>query len=185
MGSGPCTGTKHRTGPGAGRSRPTGPCPSSRTASLPPLAELTAYCRVRGIDYLGTPQLRAALDSLQTELPFAARYRLENRLIRSLTLDQVTALEYGTLLYQRSDRLGYSSGRILDVFYSQRWQQLLATPKHLECYLKKSALFCRLGINGACNNYLLKFAAASPAAWRTCGSCRVPIRRYSNKLPLL
>lgn len=130
---------------------------------LPQLALLTAYCRANQVDYVGSAALRQDIEVLKSELPFAQRYQLENKLIRSLGLAESTALEYWTMVNEQSYRLTFSSGRILDVLYSRHWPELLANRAQLNCYLKKSALFDRLGIIGACNNYRLKFAGAAPA----------------------
>lgn len=130
---------------------------------LPQLALLTAYCRANRLDYVGSAALRQDIEALKSDLPFAKRYQLENKLIRSLSLAESTALEYWTMVNEQSYRLTFSSGRILDVLYSRHWPELLANHAQLDCYLKKSALFDRLGIIGACNNYRLKFSGATPA----------------------
>jgi hypothetical protein len=120
-------------------------------------AALSTYCRTNGIDFLGTSQIRTAIVALESDLQFAKRRRLEDSLINNLTLDQITALEYWTLIKEESWNLTYSAGRILDIFYSKNWDMLLNSDAHLKLYLKKSLLFDRLGIIGVCNNYLQKF----------------------------
>lgn len=130
---------------------------------LSQLAALTDYCRANHLDYHGSSALQQDIEALKSTLPFAKRYQLENKLINSLSLSESTALEYWTLINEESYRLPFSSGRVLDVLYSRHWSELLASPAQLDCYLKKAVLFDRLGINGACNNYRLKFSGASPA----------------------
>jgi hypothetical protein len=94
---------------------------------------------------------------LESKLSFLERRKLENKLIENLTLEQITAFEYQTLLNEKSWELIYSAGRILDVFYSKNWNRLLNDDNHLKLYIKKSLLFNRLGIIGICNNYTKKF----------------------------
>lgn len=129
---------------------------------LKQLVFLTQYCDENKIDFKGTPKLRSSIEKLKGKLSFSERRQLENKLIEELTLDEITAFEYWSLIYQNSWQLTYSAGRIFDVFYSKNWNKLLEDEKHLNCYLKKSALFNRLGIIGVCNNYLKKFANSSP-----------------------
>jgi hypothetical protein len=124
---------------------------------LKQLVELTDYCKSNSIDFVGTKELRRDIELLKSKLSFSERRKLENRLIHSLTLDDITAFEYWALIYEKSWGLTYSAGRILDVFYSKNWNTLLYDNKYLDCYLKKSMLFDNLGIIGVCNNYLTKF----------------------------
>lgn len=124
---------------------------------LKQIVVLTDYCRKNEIDYIGSTSLRNNIKMLDAEMSFAERRALENILIDSLTLDDITAFEYWALINESSDRTTYSAGRILDVFYSKNWKLILENNKHLNCYLKKSKLFDQLGIIGICNNYLNKF----------------------------
>jgi hypothetical protein len=128
---------------------------------LKQLVLLTEYCLVNNIDYIGSTKLTDEIEQLKSKLSFSERRKLEDELINSLSLNEITAFEYWTLIHQQSWNLNYSAGRILDIFYSKNWNNLLADQKHLDCYLKKSKLFNRLGIIGTCNNYLKKFTNAS------------------------
>jgi hypothetical protein len=128
---------------------------------LKQLVLLTDYCKSNEIDFAGTEDLKNNISLLQSQLSFTERRKLEDKLISSLTLDDITAFEYWALIYERSWGLTYSAGRILDIFYSKKWNDLLANNKYLSCYLKKSALFNNLGIIGVCNNYLKKFSGSS------------------------
>lgn len=128
---------------------------------LKQLVLLTDYCRANNIDFVGTKELQRNISQLQTKLSFTERRKLEDKLITTLTLEDITAFEYWALIRQQSWNLTYSAGRILDIFYSKNWSKLTADKKHLDWYLKKSALFDKLGIVGTCNNYLLKFHNSS------------------------
>ena len=124
---------------------------------LKQIVALTEYCNYNEIDFTGSSQLKLAINRLDEKLSFPERRKLEDSLINNLTLEEITAFEYWALVNEESWGLTYSAGRILDVFYSKNWEKLLKNEKQLNCYLKKSALFNRLGIVGICNKYLVKF----------------------------
>lgn len=124
---------------------------------LKQLVVLTDYAKKNDIDLENSEELKKNIKLLENKLSFSERRKLENKVIESLTLDQITSFEYYALLNEKSWELTYSAGRILDVFYSRNWNDLLNDKKHLKLYLKKSFLLNRLGIIGVCNNYLIKF----------------------------
>jgi len=128
---------------------------------LKQLVYLTNYCKEKSIDFEGDEYLKSQIQLLKTKLTFNERRILEDKLINTLTLDNITAFEYWSLIYEKSWSLTYSAGRILDKFYSKNWKQLTTNPTHLETYLLKSKLFDDLGIIGFCNNYLVKFKGSS------------------------
>jgi hypothetical protein len=129
---------------------------------LKQLVLLVDYCRKNNIDFSGNKQLQVRLGIQNRYLPFAQQRKIEDDLIATLPLDEITALEYWSIIYENKDQ-SFSPGRVLDIFYSRNWDKLLADDKQLDCYLKKSALFNRLGIIGTCGSYLKKFTDASPA----------------------
>jgi hypothetical protein len=135
--------------------------PSFPYKFLKQLVGLTEYCRINNIDYIGSKKLKDDIENLQSQLSFHERRKLEDKLISTLTLNDITAFEYWSLINQKSWGLTYSAGRILDIFYSKNWNKLLFDKKHLDCYLKKSKLFDNLGIIGICSNYLKKFTNSS------------------------
>lgn len=124
---------------------------------LKQLVLLTDYCNQNNINYESSDEINANIKLLESKLSFLERRKLENKLIENLTLEQITAFEYQSLLNEKSWELTYSTGRILDVFYSKHWNKLLNNQSHLKLYIKKSVLFNRLGIIGICNNYTKKF----------------------------
>lgn len=131
--------------------------PSFPYRFLRQLVLLTDYCNQNSINYEASEELNSNIKLLKSKLSFLERRKLENKLIESLTLDQITSFEYQCLLNEKSMELNYSAGRILDVFYSKNWNKLLNKDSHLKLYVKKSSLFERLGIIGICNNYTKKF----------------------------
>ena len=128
---------------------------------LKQLVQLTNYSKENNIDFEGSEKLKNQIELLKTDLTFSKRRKLEDQLINELTLDNITGFEYWSLIYQKSWLLTYSTGRILDKFYSKNWNNLINNPKHLQAYLFKSRLFDDLGIIGFCNNYLVKFRGSS------------------------
>ncbi len=134
--------------------------PSLPFRFLKQLVVLTDYCKKNNIDFVGTDELKEKIKKLNSNLSFSERRQLENNLINTLTLDEITSLEYWTLIKERSNPLCYSVGRILDIFYSRNWNKLIENDKQLRLYLKKSYLFEQLGSIGICNNYLKKFSNA-------------------------
>lgn len=128
---------------------------------LKQLVQLTNYCKENNIDFEGNNTLKNQIELLKTNLTFSERRQLEDKLINTLTLDNITAFEYWSLIYQKSWSMSYSAGRILDKFYSRNWQKLIDNKDYLEAYLFKSRLFDDLGIIGFCNNYLVKFRGST------------------------
>ena len=124
---------------------------------LKQLVYLTNYCRTENIDYLGNEELRKSIELLKSDFTFRERRKIEDNLINSLTLENITAFEYWSLIYEKEWNLTFSAGRILDIFYSKNWSKLIQDQKYLQTYLLKSKLFANLGIIGFCNNYLIKF----------------------------
>lgn len=132
---------------------------------LKQLVVLTDYCKDRDIDFTGNAQLRSWIASLNTRLDYGKRYQLENTILSELTLQEITAFEYWSIFYGGGYEswLNHSAGRILDIFYSEHWEEVIADSTQLKLYLKKTALYSRLGIIGSCNNFHLKFINASPS----------------------
>jgi hypothetical protein len=124
---------------------------------LKQLVALTDYCKQNNIDFEGTEKLKSTIDNLDSNLSFAERRKLEDSIINHLPIEGITAFEYWAAIKQQSWGITYSAGRILDIFYSKHWNEILKTEQDLKLFLKKSYLFDQLGIIGICNNYLVKF----------------------------
>jgi hypothetical protein len=118
---------------------------------------LTNYCKENKIDYLGTQEIQMKIEKLKSELSFQERRKLENELIENMDLNDLTPLEYWTMVYQKSTDLQYSISRVIDIYYSKNWSKIISDENQLKLYLKKSHLFKNIGINGSLNNYLAKF----------------------------
>jgi hypothetical protein len=144
--------------------RPNSKLPTFPFNFLTQLSRLTDHCKKVGADCRGSDAIRSRIGELQKDLPFGERYRLENKVIADLSLDETTPFEYWALVYSGDSNVTFSAGRILDKAYTRHWNALTADKKRLELYLKKAALFDELGIIGIVNGrYLDKFIGASPA----------------------
>ena len=135
--------------------------PNIRHLYLEQLAALTDFCRNNDISYEPSTRLRQKLDKLRTDIPESERYDLENRIINSLEIQEVTAIEYYACLYETNNSFTFSVGRILDYFYSQHWNLVAQNDTQLRLYLKKAALYKRIGTIGSCNVYLNKLEGKS------------------------
>ncbi len=137
---------------------------------LKQLVFLTDYCKKNNIDFSGNSELKKHIELLKSELTFSERRKLEDEIINNITLDEITAFEYWSLIYQKDWNLTYSAGRIVDKFYSKNWEKLVNNSLYLETYLLKSKLFFDLGIIGFCNNYLVKFIGTENETFITLNS---------------
>lgn len=135
--------------------------PSIRHLYLEQLAALTDFCRNNDIPYEPSTRLLQKLDQLRTDIPQSERYDLENRIINSLELQEITAIEYYACLYEKNNSFTFSIGRILDYVYSQHWHAIVQNDAQLRLYLKKAALYKRIGTIGSCNVYLNKLEGKS------------------------
>jgi len=130
-------------------------------ASLPPLkfniieniCFLTAYCRQHDFNYMPSASLRTQLEKLTTPLSHKTRLKLENRLIESLSLEDVTTLEYYAAIRANNIQLNFSIGRILDYVYDKNWPSIVQEEQQLRLYLLKTGLFKKLTSFGVARLY--------------------------------
>ncbi len=131
--------------------------PSMKYKYLEQLSVLTAFCRANNVSYKPDKKLLAKFEKLAYPDSEKERYLAENKLIESLSLDDITALEYWVCVHEKNENLSLSAGRILDWFYSKNWKTIIQDSDNLRLFLKKSFLFENIGVEGICNNYLNKF----------------------------
>lgn len=126
---------------------------------LKQLVVFTAYCRQRGIDYIGIKDLKDTIVHLDGHISEdeQTRKQIEDNLIDQLTLNTITAFEYWTIVYQNHWKVPEFAQRVLDAFYQKHWPELLANEAHLEFYLRKARFFRKLEIRGYYNDYLKRF----------------------------
>ena len=122
------------------------------------LSRYTAYCSQNKLSLQLRGRTKFWFDQLaKGDLPFKQRYQLENEVIDRARVDEISALEYWFLVSEENWDLTFSAGRIIDKFYSFHWNEIIHDTAQLKHYLKKAALFDRLGIIGNCNKYMKKF----------------------------
>jgi hypothetical protein len=132
--------------------------PSLEYQYLEQLSLLTEFCRINKISYKIEPALVKKISKLLTAKSNSERYLIENEIIETLTVDDITAFEYWACLTESNKDVSFSVGRILDWVYSKHWNEILYNKDRLRLFLKKSYLFEKIGVSGICNAYLHKFS---------------------------
>ncbi len=131
--------------------------PSFKYRYLEQTVQLTDFCKRNKIRYRPSSRVQFWLKKLKEVKDEKERYQIENRLIESLTVDEVTAVEYWGLINENNKDASFSVGRILDWYYSENWDKITNSEKELRLYLKKAKLFADIGVIGVCNHYMNKF----------------------------
>lgn len=129
---------------------------------LKQLVVYTGYCRQNNISFNKDKKIQQQLLELRNyrkHSDFPKKYKLENDILKNLTLDNIGEIEYWGIIYEEYYPISYSVGRILDIFYTANLDRIVSDENQLKHYLKKSYLFDNLGVIGICNNYLYKFIA--------------------------
>ncbi|MEL6924316.1 MAG: hypothetical protein AAFO94_09730, partial [Bacteroidota bacterium] len=131
--------------------------PSLKYQYLEMLTLLTDFCKRNQFSYQLSERLRRPLDQLRDNLSPQQRYEVENGLIHSIRIEDITAVEYWATVNERNEEASFSVGRILDWVYSRHWGKIMNNNEQLRLFLKKSQLFSNYGVYGICNDYLNKF----------------------------
>ncbi len=131
--------------------------PSFKHKYLEQLTLLTHYCKVNNLAYRSSEAIQQITNRLLQPLTPAKRYRLENELIKSIELTDLTGLEYAACIHEKNKDFCFSIGRVLDYYYSKHWDQIVSDDAQLLLFLKKSYLFASIGVYGSSNYYLSKF----------------------------
>ncbi|MFK7807911.1 MAG: hypothetical protein AB8F74_08955 [Saprospiraceae bacterium] len=124
---------------------------------LEQLSELTEFCRRYEINYEPDQKLNKLLSTLSQSENQSERYNIENKIIENLSVSDLTPLEYWACVHEQNEDNNFSVGRILDIFYSEHWDEIMNDDLQLRLYLKKAELFKSIGVIGVCNAYLNKF----------------------------
>ncbi len=142
--------------------RPNPIIPDMKYSFLEILSELSTYCREQDIVFEASDALLEKVNLLLEKTDDKTRFARENLLINHLTTSDITALEFQALIHHKNKDANYSFSRILDHVYSLKMEKMLEDPKALGFFLKKAALFQKIGIKGACNRYLKKLSNDNP-----------------------
>ncbi len=126
------------------------------------MTHLTLYCRNNEILYKANGWLKDSLEKLKKwELSFPERYSLENYIIKNISPATITMVEYFGLVNEANWSSTYSTGRIVDKYYSKRWEEIIADEKNILLFLKKAELFSKISIGGNNRKYRRKFENCS------------------------
>jgi hypothetical protein len=120
---------------------------------LEQMSRLVAFCQRNNI----TLKLPKNIDTLFQKLIVThqpeERYAVENQLIREIKINNITALEFQGCIFSNNSEMSLSIGRMLDLAYTEHWKQILSDDDLIRLFLKKSALFKKIGVVGICSNY--------------------------------
>jgi hypothetical protein len=127
--------------------------PDMRHGYLEQMTALKAYCKRNHIDLQLTPICDSLVELLSYPCRQKERFNLENKLLKQLEINDITALEWYAFLHSSNAELSFSLGRVLDYFYSREWKHILNDAEQLRLLLKKTVLFKQIGAVGACSAY--------------------------------
>jgi hypothetical protein len=120
---------------------------------LEQMSRLVAFCQRNNISLKLPRNVDALLQNLTIIHQPEERYALENQLIKELKMEEITALEYQGCIFSNNSEMALSIGRMLDLAYTQHWKKILSNDDLIRLFLKKSALFKKIGVVGICSNY--------------------------------
>lgn len=130
--------------------------PDFKFKFLEQLAFFTEYCRNNNIRYLPNAAEEQLFSQLLEAPTPTLRYVLENKLIKTLELEQIAPLEYWGILHQSKTNTNFSLSRILDYWYSSHWDEIWNNDKNLLFYIKKGSFFAQMNSAGTASAYFKK-----------------------------
>jgi hypothetical protein len=136
--------------------------PDMRHGYLEQMTLLKAYCKRNHIDLTLTPTCDSLVEILSYPCRQKERFNIENKLLKHLELNDITALEWYAFLHSSNTELSFSLGRVLDYFYSKEWKHIINDVEQLRLLLKKTVLFKQIGAVGACSAYGNKLLYEDP-----------------------
>lgn len=132
--------------------------PDIRYGYLEQMSRLVAFCQKNRIHYHLTDTMMTLLSKLNDTRNPQQRFNIENQIIQSAEIFDLTSLEFYACLYSANQELSFSFGRILDLLYTRYWAAITNNEEQLRLFLKKSFLFKKMGVVGICNSYQNKIA---------------------------
>lgn len=126
---------------------------------LEQLSRLVDFCERNNFTYVASDEVNERLQTLIADIPPSERYALEKAIVKSIALNEISAIEYWAMLNAANQDVLFSAGWILNKIYSKYWSAIQEDEKQLRLYLKKSYLFNRIGTLGICKVYLSKIDA--------------------------
>ena len=120
-----------------------GSLPSNLSSFIPIMLNFSQYCKSENIELLPSPKVKKYIAQMNDTTIGYDDYekidKLEKELLENIYLDEITAIEFH--FFTRQSGSNFYTGRFLDKFYSQKWDSLVHSPKHLKLYLKKMSWF--------------------------------------------
>jgi hypothetical protein len=120
---------------------------------LEQMSRLVSFCQRNNISLKLPKNIDDLLQKLTTVHVPEERYSIENQLIKEIKLTDITALEYQGCIFSNNPEMALSIGRMLDLAYTQHWKKIIADDDLIRLFLKKSALFKKIGVVGICSSY--------------------------------
>lgn len=127
--------------------------PEFRHQFIEQMAHLVRFCHNYHVSYQLSAPLQAFVHKLLQPLSPQERFAEENKLLKIIELNDITAFEYAALLHAQNIDASFSFGRIFDRFYSEKWAVIEEDTLQLRLFLKKTALYRKIGTVGVCNLY--------------------------------
>ncbi len=131
--------------------------PSLKYNYLEILSKIVALSKENDLDYKGSILLQNELALLKFESDQKKRYKLENKILSLLNTKNICSIEYWAILNSKNQLNTYSAGRILDIFYSRNWNDILKEQTLFSNYVKTAVIFRTMDGAGSCKNYHKKF----------------------------
>jgi len=133
-------------------------------SELPPLkykileqiSLLGHFCQQNDFKYRASLDLQKSLVKLLGNLDAFERIGIERNLINSLSIKDLTTIEYFAALHVQNLAGNYSYGRILDYLYSKHWEEILHDERQFRLFLLKVQLFRNFGGFGVSKRYANK-----------------------------
>lgn len=130
--------------------------PNIKLGFIEQLVLLHDFCQKNHVETDLSAPLVSQVEKLLNTTRQPERYKLELDILSTVTFEQLTALEIWGVLHTKDRPTNMSISRIVDMFYSFHWDEVLARDKQLRLFLKKAQLFKAIGASGTCNSYLNK-----------------------------
>ena len=131
--------------------------PALTTPILEQMTSLSTYCRRQGVPIKLSNNIKKLFDLLVDTINPKTRYIVENQLVEYIKITDLSAVEFYGFLHSTDVALNFSIGRILNISYEKYWKTLFNDDVQLQLYLKKTALFKKIGAEGVSVLYDKKF----------------------------
>lgn len=105
------------------------------------VTEFAGFLRSKHIGYREEAVLRKYVSALRPVMPLKQRHELENKIVATMTLGEVSTLEYFSFFYHGNAAFRKSVTTVLDKFYTRNWQTMIHDTGALTAYVWKCHFF--------------------------------------------